>query len=322
MLPLSFIFEKFGIHYHLYADDSQIYLPLKQDHKCALQSLHECLTEVKCWLANNFLQLNEDKTEMILFGNKGYVNDAYGCLGQFPGKKPRKGLRSISKLKSNLSFEDMEKVVHAFVSSRLDYCNVLYLGLNQLSLSRLQLVQNSAARLLTGTKGREHITPVLIKLHWLPIRYRIHYKVLLYVFKAVHGLSPDYVTDLINVYQSSRSLRSNYQLLLMVPRSRLKCRGDRAFSVAAPRLWNALPLSIRSSPTLGVFQSALKNSFVFFSLWQCFLAVYVICWYYYYFFLFLFIFIIFHLVFILLLFFLLSFSVQHFGSSRGVESAL
>ncbi len=75
----------------------------------------------------------------------------------------------------------------------------------------------------------------------------------------MHGLSPDYVTDLINVYQSSRSLHSNDQLLVMVPRSRLKCRGDRDFSVAAPRLWNGLPLSIRSSPTLGVFQSALKT---------------------------------------------------------------
>ncbi len=93
-------------------------------------------------------------------------------------------LRSISKLKSILSFEDTEKVVHAFVSSRLDYCKVLYLGLNQHSL-----VQNSAARLLIGTRGGEHITPVLIKLHWLSVRYRIHYKVLLYVFKAVHGLT-------------------------------------------------------------------------------------------------------------------------------------
>ncbi len=82
-------------------------------------------------------------------------------------------------MKSILSFEDMEKVVHAIVSFPLDYCNVLYLGVSQASLSRLQLVQNSATRLLMGTKKREHITPVLIKLHWLPI---IHYKVLLYVF--------------------------------------------------------------------------------------------------------------------------------------------
>lgn len=89
-------------------------------------------------------------------------------------------LRYIAKLKSILSFRDLEKVVHAFVSSRLDYCNALYLCVSQASLSRLQLVQTSAARLLTGTKKRDHITPVLISLHWLPIRYRIQYKLLLY----------------------------------------------------------------------------------------------------------------------------------------------
>ena len=135
---------------------------------------------------------------------------------------------------------------------------VMHLGVSQASLSRLQLVQNSAARLLTGTKKREHITPVLIKLHWLPVRYRIHYKVLLYVFKALHGLAPEYISDLISLHQSNRSLRSDDQLHLMVPRSRLKCKGDWAFSVAAPRLWNDLPLSVKSSPTLPVFQSPLK----------------------------------------------------------------
>ncbi len=66
---------------------------------------------------------------------------------------------------------------------------------------------------------------------------------LLYVFKALHGLAPEYISDLISLHQSYRSLRSNDQLHLMVPRSRLKCKGDRAFSVAAPRLWNDLPLS-------------------------------------------------------------------------------
>ncbi len=109
---------------------------------------------------------------------------------------------------SILSFSDLEKVVHAFVSSRLDYCNALYLGVSQASLSYLQLVQNSAARLLTGTKKRDHITPLLISLHWLPIRYRIQYKVLLYIFKSLHGFAPEYVSDLISLHQPLRSLRS------------------------------------------------------------------------------------------------------------------
>ncbi len=93
-----------------------------------------------------------------------------------------------------------------------------------------------------------------IKLHCLPLRYRIHYKVLLHVFKALHGLAPEYISDLISLHQSNRSLHSNDQL-----QSNLKCNGDRAFSVAAPRLWNDLPLSVKSSPTLLEFQSALKT---------------------------------------------------------------
>ncbi len=96
----------FGIHYHLCADDSQIYLPLKQDPKCVLQSLHECLTEVKCWLANHFLQLNEDKTDMVIFGNKGYVNDVYDCLGQFPGKKLSCAKTLVSSLTLSLNLTD------------------------------------------------------------------------------------------------------------------------------------------------------------------------------------------------------------------------
>ncbi len=98
---------------------------------------------------------------------------------------------------------------------------------------------------------------------------------LLYVFKAVHGLSPDYVTDLISVCQSSRYLCSNDKLLLMVPRSHLKCRGDRVFSVAAPRLLNALPLSIRSFLTVGIFQNALKTNLFSLAFDNVFLAVYV-----------------------------------------------
>ena len=82
----------------------------------------------------------------------------------------------IAKMKPHLSFHNLEIVIHAFIRSRLDYCNSLYLGLPQLLLSRLQLVQNSAARLLTGSSKRDHITPILASLHWLPIQHRIHLK--------------------------------------------------------------------------------------------------------------------------------------------------
>lgn len=155
-----------------------------------------------------------------------------------------------SKIKPFLSQKDLEKVIHAFIISRLDYCNALYYGTQNKVLDRLQMVQNASARLLTGTCKFDHITPVLKALHWLPISFRINYKILLFVFKSLHGLAP-YIADLIKEQRTTRSLRSQSQKLLVVPRSKLKSRGDRAFAVAAPKLWNSLPLYIRDVPTLG-----------------------------------------------------------------------
>ncbi len=108
-------------------------------------------------------------------------------------------LRVLVKVKPFLSFKDFERVIHAFISSRLDYCNSLYMGINQASLNQHKMVQNAAARLLTGVRKRKHITPVLINLHWLPIHYRIDFKVLLLVFKALNGLTPVYLSDLLSI---------------------------------------------------------------------------------------------------------------------------
>ena len=105
-------------------------------------------------------------------------------------------IRQISQIKPFLSTHDLEKVIHALITSRLDYCNSLYIGLPNACLSRLQLVQNAAARLLTGTRRRDHITPVLASLHWLPVRFRTVFKILLFVFKAVNGLAPPYISEL------------------------------------------------------------------------------------------------------------------------------
>ncbi len=116
---------------------------------------------------------------------------------------------------------------------------------HQSSLQRLQLVQNAAARLLTGTKKYEHITPVLASLHWLPVRLRNEFKILLIVFKILHGLVPANLSELLRVHTPLKALRSCNQVLLDVPKTRLKNKGDRAFfSVVAPNLWNGLPVHI------------------------------------------------------------------------------
>ncbi len=134
------------------------------------------------------------------------------------------------------------------------------MGINQASLNQLQMVQNAVARLLTGVRKREHITPVLMYLHWLPIHYRIDFKVLLLVFKSLNGLTPVYLSDLLSAHNPGRSLRSSNQRLLNVPLAKLKSRGDRAFAVAAPKLWNSLPVSIRTASTLNEFTAKLKSS--------------------------------------------------------------
>jgi len=125
-----------------------------------------------------------------------------------------------------LSRCDLETAIHAFISSRLDYCNTLYIGLSQTFLHRLQLVQNVAARLLTNTPKHDHITPVLYTLRWLPVKFRIQFKTLLFVFNAVNSLAPPYISETLRLHQSGRALRSAGQHLLEVPRSRCKQWGD------------------------------------------------------------------------------------------------
>ena len=123
----------------------------------------------------------------------------------------------------------------------------------------LQLLQNSAARVLTRTRGREHITPVLKSLHWLPVCFRIDFKVLLVVFKCLNGLGPSYLSELLLSYQPSRTLRSSGAGLLVVPHTKTKTHGEAAFSHYGPKLWNSLPENIRTAETVDVFKRRLKT---------------------------------------------------------------
>uniref|UniRef100_A0A672G1H3 Reverse transcriptase domain-containing protein n=1 Tax=Salarias fasciatus TaxID=181472 RepID=A0A672G1H3_SALFA len=287
LLPLGNIIQRFkDVSYHLYADDIQLYCSFKPDGIQKLDSFFHCLAEIKQWLSKNSLQLNADKTETLIFapdvsipGIKQYLGDlgqsaksSLRNLGVFFDKDMSLAehckqltrncffqLRKISKLRKMVSFNDLELIIHAFVSSRLDYCNSLFSCLNKKELSRLQLVQNSAARILTRTNRWTRISPILKELHWLPVSYRVNFKILVLTFRALHDQAPSYIRDLLQPYSPVRALRSADQNLLKVPRTRFKTRGARSFQAVAPRLWNDLPLSLRSVVTVDTFKSQLKT---------------------------------------------------------------
>jgi len=127
------------------------------------------------------------------------------------------------------------------------------------SLTFTMLHCYAAARIVTCTQKFDHITPVLEELHWLLVRYRIMYKIILLVFKSLNGEAPEYITNLLHYKTQSRMLRSSSQRLLATPTAHLKTYGDRAFSVAAPKLWNTLPLQLRLSDSGGIFKKRLKT---------------------------------------------------------------
>ena len=120
------------------------------------------------------------------------------------------------------------------------------------SLRKLQLAQNAAARILTKIRKFDHITPILKDLHWLPVRERINFKLLLLTWKAINGLAPSYISNLLVPYQPVRALCSSDKHLPTVPRTS-STLGDHAFSVAAPIFWNSLPLDIRCCDSLQSF---------------------------------------------------------------------
>ena len=140
-------------------------------------------------------------------------------------------LYNFKRIRIYLSRENMATLIHAFISCRLDYCNSLMYGLPAYQLAKLQRVQNAAARLIFNESKFCRITPLLHSLHWLPIKYRIDFKILLLTFKSLHQQGPVYLRELLKVKDcDSYNLRSNNSLLLTLPPAKsYTTLGDRAF---------------------------------------------------------------------------------------------
>jgi len=143
----------------------------------------------------------------------------------------------------------------------MNLCNAILHGLPQSTVSPLQRVQNAAARVTLGLSPRDHVRPALKELHWLPVTYRIQYKIALLMFIVHDNRCPVYLSESVQSASSDparQRLRSASSLDFIVPRTRTKF-GDRAFSVAGPTVWNSLPESVTSATTLASFKRKLKT---------------------------------------------------------------
>ena len=203
-----------GIKFHFYADDSHVYIHLSQKNaSAAFEKLNRCLDDVKEWMSTSKLKLNPDQTEYIIFGSKTQRDKLKACFpidilgNSFCSVDSAKNLGvwldsdfSLAKhvqkvckscffklhefrhVRRFLTYDVSVLVANALVSSHLDYCNSLFRSLSNFNLHKLQCIQNSAARIVSNTSQYTSTTPVLKKLHSLPVEQRTVFKIATLVY--------------------------------------------------------------------------------------------------------------------------------------------
>lgn len=292
--PLEDIIVESGCQTVIFADDTQLYITCESD--ASVITIESCVDKIRNWMCNNFLSLNESKTEVVCFSsrfkksgaciknvrigdvavetssivrNLGVMFDSHATMsGQISNicKSAAYSLWRLGKIRHLIDKKSTERLVHAFTTSRLDYCNSVLYGIQDYQLKKLQTIQNSAARLVSRVKKSDnhHVTNILQNLHWLPVGCRIQFKLLCIIFKCIHWESaPSYLKELLspNVQGAYRLRRDNAISLKRTSFKTLKSYGDRAFAVSAPLLWNNLPQSIRTTDNYDTFKSRLKTHF-------------------------------------------------------------
>ena len=263
----------------------------REEELNTVTSMEACMLNIKNWMDEMRLKMNPSKTEFIYFGFNRQVTkcnthemnvagdliprtDLIHYLGVWLDagltykhhiiKKCQAAMANFIRIRSIRHLLDTDTTAGLCLSlciSHIDYCNSLLYGIPQSSLNKLQRVQNMCARLVLRRSKMDSATSCLRDLHWLPVKYRIHHKILTLTYKSYHNIGPAYLQQMI-VKQQARheGLRSGQQQdLLVIPCTSAKAFANRSFAVAAPLLWNALPSNIRTCSDLLTFKKNLKT---------------------------------------------------------------
>ena len=286
--PIADLIASHDVQFHQYADDTQLYVAVKSESD--IKKLEECSLAVRDWFTRNGMLLNPDKSEVILVARKvnadkfghgtgvrvadsdiafsvqlkslGVTLDRNLSFDQHINnivKSSNYNIRALRQIRPMLDKTIANTVACSIVSTRLDYCNSLLYGTSVRNIQRLQRIQNSLARAVSGAKKRYHIRPVMKDLHWLPVAQRIDYKVALVTHKILSTGQPVYLRSLIDEYKPTRQLRSEGQRLLVKPRGLQSTLGSRSFTRASEAVWNTLPDSIRKTEDIKTFKKHLKT---------------------------------------------------------------
>ena len=278
------LMEQAGFTIHGYADDHQVLYSFQIDFQVAAirRTIPQCLDLISDWMNRHFLKLNPSKSQVIVFYpkansgqivfnrlmlsdgsyieispevyNLGVTLDSQLTYSPYISSIISQGyqlIRSVAGIRKYLSTDHIKTLVNSIVIAKVDNCNSLLYGISAYDSGRLQKFQNSCARLIYRKQKYDHVSGILKELHWLPSEARTYFKILCYVYKCIHNLAPSYLADLIVI-------KRDHNLSLTVPRC-ISRTGDRAFSCAGPRLWNALPVDLRLITTLDRFKCQLKH---------------------------------------------------------------
>ena len=284
-----------------YADNHGLRMTCKPDAESEISTvkdLQDCLTSVKDWMDENQLKMNSSKAEIIIFGSRQQlskttmnslyytmnsmcingdkieINDCIKYLGVWADqhltfkhyikikcKTAKMELLKLKTIRPVLTIEAGNTLAMGTIISHVDYCNGIYSGLPETDLNKLQRVQNITAKIVLGKGKFVDPTDCLRTLHWLPIKYRVEYKILCMVYKCLSGDAPDYLKDLLKEYTTTRQGLQSEQSYkrLVVPRTVRKTFASRAFSVFGPSLWNQIPNYLKELRSLESFKKDLKT---------------------------------------------------------------